>query len=133
MGRLGPRVLTGATLDAGALIALERGDRAVEVLVAQARKRRTALAVPAPVLAQAWRGGPRQARLARLLASPICDVVPLDATRARKAGQLCGMTGSDDVVDASVVVVARERGQAVVTSDAAALARLAPTLQLVIV
>lgn len=133
MGRLGPRTLTGATLDAGALIVFERGDRGVEVLIAQARARRTLLCVPAAVLAQAWRDGQRPARLARLLASPMCEVVPLDATRARKAGRLCVITGTDDVIDASVVVVARERGQRVVTSDAADLSRLDPTFALVVI
>ena len=37
--------------------------------------------VPAPVLAEAWRGGPRQASLSRLLA--LCDVAPMSEGQAR--------------------------------------------------
>ncbi len=54
--------MTGATLDTGALIALESGSTRMAVLVEEALAGRAKLAVPAGVLAQAWRGGGRQAR-----------------------------------------------------------------------
>ena len=33
-----------------------------------------------------------------------CDEIPLDGRAARLAGQLCGQTGSTDVIDASVAI-----------------------------
>ena len=65
--RAWPRVMTGATLDTGALIALESGSTRMAVLAQEALGGRAELAIPAGVLAQAWRGGARQARIARLL------------------------------------------------------------------
>ena len=123
--------MSGVTFDAGALIAFERGDRRVVGILAQALRRRERIVVPAGVVGQAWRDGRKQARLARLLASPIVDVEPLDDQRARAAGQLCGVTETADVVDASVVACARAHRHAVVTSDARDLRRLDPTLPLV--
>ena len=57
--------MTGATLDTGALIALERGSTRMAVLAEEALAGRAELAVPAAVLAQAWRGGGGQARIGR--------------------------------------------------------------------
>jgi predicted nucleic acid-binding protein len=116
--------LNGAVLDTGALIAFERADRRVVAVVARALELDDPLVVPAGVVAQAWRDGRRQARLARLLGSPVCEVVALDDRRARAAGQLCGATGTTDVVDASVVALAREKALRVLTSDPADLRRL---------
>lgn len=78
--------------------------------------------VPTVVLAQAWRGGP-QANLSRLLAR--CTVSPLDEPLARAAGTLCGQTGTRDVVDASVAVLAHALAAPVVTGDRNALDALA--------
>src|SRR4051794_26467805 len=64
--------------------------------------------VPAGVVGQAWRQGSGQALLARLLSDPVVEVVPLDLITARAAGVLCGKAGHPDVIDASVVVCARE-------------------------
>jgi len=123
--------MSGAVLDAGALIGFERADRAVVAIVVRALDHGDALAVPAGVVAQAWRDGRRQARLARLLGSPVCSVVSLDDTSARQAGQLCGVAGTTDVVDASVVVLARRLHCHVVTGDVDDLHRLDPSLPLV--
>jgi hypothetical protein len=62
-------------------------------------------------------GGPRQAQLARLLATPELIVVPLDEATARAVGVLCGQSGHSDVVDVHVVLHATEMGHQVVTSD----------------
>ncbi len=78
--------------------------------------------VPAPVLAQAWRGGPRQANIARLLA--MCEVEPMSVDQARKVGVLVGRSGHDDVVDVAVVEGAIRRGDAVVTSNRDHIARV---------
>jgi len=118
------------TLDAGALIAFERGDRAVVAIVARALQRKQVLAVPAGVIGQVWRDGRRQAPLARLLASDLVEIEPLDDARARAAGQLCGATGTSDVIDASVVLCARARDNGVLTSDPDDLTRLDGTLRI---
>jgi hypothetical protein len=110
--------MSGLTLDAGALLAFERGDREMVAIVARARTHRLALAVPSGVVGHVWRDGRRQVRLATLLASEAVAVEPLDDARARAAGQLCGVTRTRDVIDASVVLCARRRGHGVVTSDA---------------
>lgn len=118
------------TLDAGALIAFERGDRAVVAIVARALQRKQVLAVPAGVIGQVWRDGRRQASLARLLASDLVEIEPLDDARARAAGQLCGATRTSDVIDASVVLCARARDHGVLTSDPDDLTRLDGTLRI---
>ncbi len=123
----------GLTLDAGALIAAERGDPALARILVRAYERDAVLAVPAGALAQVWRGGSRQARLAKLLGSGLCEIVPVDEHLAKKCGVLCGATDTSDVVDASVVVVAHDRGHRVVTSDPEDLRRLDPTLELIVV
>jgi Mg-chelatase subunit ChlI len=87
--------------------------------------------VPAGVVAQAWRASARQARLSRFLALAMVTTVPLDEAEARAVGALCGRTGSDDIVDASVVICARSRGHAVLTGDARDLAALDPSLRLI--
>jgi len=123
--------LTGAVLDSGALIAFERGDRRMVAIVARARQRGDPLVVPAGVVAQVWRDGRRQSRVARLLSSPSCEVVAFDDHSARAAGQLCGVAGTVDVVDSSIVVVARRRALRVISSDPGDLRRLDPRLDVV--
>ncbi|HZK16132.1 MAG TPA: hypothetical protein VFC52_06055 [Solirubrobacterales bacterium] len=71
--------------------------------------------VPACALAQVWRGGPRSARLARLLDSAGVDV--LDEKRAKEVGVRLGSREADDVADAHVACCAIERRAAIVTSD----------------
>ena len=125
--------MNGVTLDAGALIALDRDSRRMLALLDLVAAADAAVSVPAPALAQAWRDGRRQARLARLSAARGTELVSLDAATARVVGTLCGATGTSDVVDVAVVVCARERGHAVVTSDPADLTRIDPSLRLHIV
>jgi threonine dehydrogenase-like Zn-dependent dehydrogenase len=122
--------VTGATLDAGALVGFERNDRAVVALVRRARDTGASLVVPAGVVGQVWRDGRRQVRLARLLGSSTVIVETLDDRRARAAGQLCGVKGTRDIIDASVVLCARSRGHAILTSDVGDLRRLDPTIEL---
>ena len=125
--------MLGLTLDAGALIAFERNDRRVVALLARALAHELPLVVPAGVVGQVWRDGRRQARLARLLAADEVEVEILDDRRARAAGQLCGVKRTADVIDASVVLGARERGDRVVTSDPDGLGRLDATLEMIVV
>jgi hypothetical protein len=116
--------MSGLTLDAGALIAFERNDRHVVAIVLRALETRTPMAVPAGVVGQVWRDGSRQVRLVRLLGSEVVVIEALDDERARAAGQLCGVTRTSDVVDASVVLCARRRGHGVMTSDPEDMLRL---------
>ncbi len=125
--------MSGLTLDAGGLIAFERNDRRVVALIARSVDLAEPFAIPAGALAQVWRDGRAQVRLARLLASELAVVVPLDDATARAAGQLCGIRNSRDVVDASVVLCAHARDNAVVTSDPDDLRRLDPVIRLIAV
>ena len=121
------------TLDSGALIAFERADRRCVVLLLEATKAGRTIVVPAGVLAQVWRDGARQARLARFFSIPEVTVVALDDELARAAGQRCGVSGTSDVIDASAALVGRRHGGVVVTSDPDDLHRLDPTLDLIVV
>ena len=107
---------------AGALVAAERNVRPLWALHDAALRRDVSPLVPAGVLAQVWRGGP-QANLSRLLAG--CTVTPLEESLAQAVGTLCGQARTSDVVDASVVVLARVMASPVVTGDAADLRALA--------
>jgi hypothetical protein len=118
-------------LDAGALVAFERGDRRMVLLFETIRGGAERVIVPAGVLAQVWRDGSRQARLAALVGDHRTQVDPLDESVAKAAGVLCGLSRTRDVVDASVAVSARLAGNAVVvTSDADDLRRCDPRLVL---
>lgn len=127
MGTKSPREVV---LDTGALIAVERFDEKMEALLELALTAPMRFIVPAPVVAQAWRDGRRQARLARFLKAPQVEIVSMTAAQARATGELCALTETRDVVDACVVVVARESRCGVVTSDPRDLAKLDPTLTL---
>ena len=105
---MGARSATSAVvLDAGALIAIEKGDRKVLALCRVATLDRATVVVPAGVIAQVWREGGRQARLARLVSAIGTLVEPLDLNVARLAGVLCGRADTTDVIDATVVIAAR--------------------------
>lgn len=118
-------------LDAGALIAIERGDRDTAAVIEVARQEHRTVVVPAGVVGQAWRGGARQVRLVRLLNARDVLVEPLTDAGARAAGVLCGTAGTTDVIDASVVLTARRHDATVVSSDRADLEVLDSTLPVV--
>jgi hypothetical protein len=123
--------MPGVTLDAGGLIALDRDDRRVVVLLARARETGAQVTVPAPALAQAIRWPERQARLSRLIRQPGTDVIALGRVDATHVGRLLAASGTSDVVDAHVVICARRAGQPVVTSDPSDLRQLDPALRLI--
>ena len=114
--------MAGLTLDTGALISAERNDRGFWAFFKEASDREVVPVIPAPVLAQAWRG-PRQARLAQVVNA--CFVESLDEGLAKASGELLGRAKVSDVVDATVVAGAARRGDAVLTSDPRDLRRLA--------
>ena len=117
--------MSGHTYDTGVLIAAERNDRLVWALHRRLLEQGDSPSVPSTVLAQAWRGGP-QAQLSRLLAG--CEMRPFTEAQARESGRLLARAVSSDIVDASVVVVARERGEVLLTSDQGDLTPLAQAL-----
>jgi len=123
--------MPGVTLDAGALVALDRNDRRVIVLLARARETGVRVTVPATALAQAIRRPERQVRLARLARQPTTDVVALDRVDATNVGRLLAASGTADIADAHVVICARRAHQDVVTSDAEDLRRLDAELGLI--
>jgi len=110
-------------LDAGAFVAVERGDRDVVALVKRERQANRAPVTHGGVVGQVWRGGSgRQAEMARLL--PGVDVKSLDEVLGKKAGALLGRSGGSDAIDAAVVCLAGD-GDEILTSDAAGLGELA--------
>jgi hypothetical protein len=124
MGTQRPRPVV---LDAGALIAVDRADRRVIRLLELAQD----IHVPAGALAQAWRNPMRQVRLVRVMSSEGVVIHPLDAATARAAGHLCAATATSDIVDASVVLVARLVDGVTVTSDVDDLRQLDTGIDLV--
>jgi hypothetical protein len=123
--------MPGVTLDAGALIALDRNDRRVVVLLARARETGVRVTIPATALAQAVRRPDRQVRLARLIRQPATDVIALDRVDATNVGRLLAASGTSDIADAHVVICARRSNQQVVTSDPGDLRALDPALWLI--
>jgi predicted nucleic acid-binding protein len=122
--------VTGLTLDAGALIAVERDDRSFAALLARTREHGGRITIPASALAQAMRSPVRQVRLVRLCRHQTTDLIPLDGPDATACGMLLAATRTTDIVDAHVVVCARRAGHTVVTSDSDDIKRLAPELMM---
>jgi len=127
---VGPSRARDLTLDTGALIAVERSAPRVVLLLAETMDAGREIHLPAGVVGQAWRGGGRQARLARLLQSPRVKVHPLDLPVALAVGVLASASGVADVIDCHVALVARSTGSKVLTSDTADLSRIDPSLVL---
>lgn len=104
----------GVTLDAGALIAADRGDRRFFVWWKALTRRGGVATVPAPVIAQAWRG-PRCVRLAQVIGG--CRAVPFVREDGRAVGELLARSGTSDVIDAFVVLTAARRGEDILSAD----------------
>ena len=109
-------------LDAGALVALERNERAMW------RRLKAALSSGSPpmthggVIAQVWRGGTgRQAHLARALQA--VETVALDDELGRRAGVLLARSGLSDAIDAALVAMATHSDR-IITTDPDDLAAL---------
>lgn len=116
--------MTSAVYDAGALVTAERNDRRMWAEHRVRLELGQSVVVPAAVVAQVSRS-PNQVQLRRLLAG--CEVAPLDEASAHAAGRLLAASKTNDVVDATVVVVATLRGADIVTGDKKDLSRLAST------
>ena len=115
--------MTSLILDAGALVAFDRDDRAMIARLQAARRHGLELRSNAMVVAQVWRDPHgRQTQLARLLRA--VDVRGVDHQAGREAGILLGKTNSSDPIDATVVLLAAP-GDRILTGDPADLTKLA--------
>ena len=119
--------MTGATYDAGVMIAIERQKDTMIDIHNRLVTKGIIPVVPAGVLAQVWRGGSgRQAPLARVLKQ--CAIESLDEALAKQVGEASKRLSSPDVVDISVVVGALSRGDQVFTSDPDDIERISDAL-----
>ena len=107
--------MAGVTYDTGALIAGDRNDRRMWALHVGFIAEEVAPLVPAPVVAEAWRGGSRQASLARMLAG--CQIEEMTADQARRVGELAGRADHEDIVDVAVVEGAARREDGVILTS----------------
>ncbi|HEY5245660.1 MAG TPA: hypothetical protein VIJ60_08335 [Acidimicrobiales bacterium] len=109
--------MSALVLDAGAFVAVDRGDRAMVARLRVAERSGIELRSNGVVVAQVWRDPTgRQAVLARLLRS--VDIKAVDQHLGREAGVFLGRADASDAVDATVVAVASP-GDRIVTSDPA--------------
>ena len=113
----------GVTYDAGALIAADHGERRMWARHKALLANRAVPTVPAPVVAQTWRGGGRQALLSNLLVG--CEIEALDDDQARRVGSLAAKAATTDIVDTSVVEGAMRRADLVISSDRSDLEAIA--------
>jgi hypothetical protein len=110
-------------LDAGALVAVERSDRDVVAVIKAEQVAGRPPVTHGGIVGQVWRsGGPRQAKLARLLRG--VEVAPLDEGMGKQAGALLAVCTRDDVIDAAVILLAMD-GDEILTSDPGDLHELA--------
>ncbi len=109
-------------LDAGALIAAERGDRQIAAQIKRQRQTATPPITHGGIVGQVWRGDARHALLASALS--MTTVVSLDDDLGRRSGALLAKTGGSDVLDAALVLLAAD-GDMILTSDPENLAALA--------
>jgi hypothetical protein len=110
-------------LDSGALVAVDRDDRAIVARLAAAQRHGLELRSNAMVIAQVWRDRHgRQVNLARLLRA--VEVRTVTQQDGRNAGVLQGAAGTADPIDATVVLLAAP-GDRILTGDPCDLARLA--------
>lgn len=120
-------VAQGVVLDAGAFLALERRHGKMVHLARRFVAARTPLVTSAGVVAQVWRGGGRgQVPVTLLLRQT--QVVDLTYAVAKTLGRILAITRTKDPIDAHIVLLARERGWSVLTSDPADLLAIDPRL-----
>ncbi len=113
--------MAAIVFDAGGLIAIDRGERAVGVLLAVAAEAGVEVRTSAACVAQVWRDPSRQAKLTRALRGAV--EYSLDPATARQCGRLLAHASASDVVDAALALLV-EDGDTVVTSDPGDVAHL---------
>jgi hypothetical protein len=113
-----------AVLDAGALIAIDKGDRTMGAMLRILQREGVAVHTSAAAVAQVWRDGHRQANLARVV--PGLNIAVLDEPAAKRVGELLRASNSNDLVDAHVALLVPNKGS-VFTSDEADIGALLRT------
>jgi hypothetical protein len=116
--------MTALVLDAGALIAIDRNDRVVYEKIEKALRIGQPVRTNPNAVAQVWRDGAKQARLAKTLR--LVEVEPITREEGYRAGELLGATGTKDVVDATVALLAKSNDE-MYTSDPGDLRLLCET------
>lgn len=112
--------MPGLTLDAGALIALERRKQRVVGLLTVAHEDGWVVRAPSTAIAEWWRGRTdlREAILASI------DVEPITTALAKLAGEAIGKVRGATLADALVMASAALHGDRVLTGDVGDLQRL---------
>lgn len=128
--------MRGFVFDAGAFIALERRSAFMIGILDEALHGTIEVVLPRTVIAQVWRGTPRQANVGRLVSAGLRRGSPvvideLTADRAKEIGVKIDQTAHPDIVDVHVALAAAERGHAVLTSDDADITKVNKDLVLV--
>jgi PIN domain nuclease of toxin-antitoxin system len=111
-------------LDAGALIAIDKRDRAVGAMLRVLQRDDVPVVTSAAVVAQAWRDPRRQVNLARVLTG--VDIAALDDVAAKKVGELLRVNGTSALADAHVALLVQPQ-ERVLTSDEADIKALLRT------
>lgn len=111
-------------LDTGFLVAVDRGDLRAKTFLERAEHDRRDLHTTEAVIAQAWREGARQARLACFLHG----VTTHPLSNGRLVGELLAKAQTADVVDAHLAIAAHQHGLNIVTGDPHGLTLLANLL-----
>lgn len=107
--------MSALILDAGALVAVDRDDRAMIARLRVSQRHGLELRTNAMVVAQVWRDRHgRQVSLARLLKA--VDVRAVSQRDGRDAGVLQAAAATADAIDATVVLLAAP-GDRILTSD----------------
>ncbi|HVL99859.1 MAG TPA: PIN domain-containing protein [Egibacteraceae bacterium] len=100
-------------LDAGVFVSVDRDEERARVFLTAAERAGEPLHTSEAVVAQVWRDGARQARLAAVLKA--IEVHALDDGRA--VGAMLARSDGSDVVDAHVVFLGAALSQRVLTAD----------------
>jgi len=103
------------SFDTGVLIGLDRGDRQAWAWMKRVAERGEAPIVCAAAVAESWRNGRTQARLASALHA--CEVHNVTEALARTAGEALANVPDKDPVDAMVAATAAGTGSLLVTTD----------------
>ena len=108
------------TFDTGALIAIERRDRAMLALYEQLVRIRARITIPTCVVGEWWRD--QRGKLARVLDGAVVE--PLTLQLAKLAGSVQAQVSGATMVDSVVVASAAQRGDLILTSDVGDLTRI---------
>ncbi|GAA1520353.1 hypothetical protein [Nocardioides humi] len=111
-------------LDTGALLAIEWRNRAVLAAIRRAHEEGVPVRTSSGAVAQTWRNGARQVRLATALRG--IDEHAIDAGASRRVGRLLADAGTSDVIDAHVATLC-DPNAVLLTSDPDDLDHLAAT------